>query len=162
MVMGKELLTKVFVRYFQKFRNQAIRILSDPAFADDVLQDAFVKMYRHGYSPGTETDASKLISTIVRNESLNTVRKRKKYMELASDYEDELSSAVEREEMFTRLESLMNQKLNDTQKYIIRRKEYEGESLEIIAEELGMQPAAVRMQLSRARKLLRELLENEE
>ena len=46
--------------------------------------------------------------------------------------------------------------LTDIQKLIIRRHEYEGVHLEQIAKELGMQPPAVRMQLSRARKAIRK------
>jgi RNA polymerase sigma-70 factor (ECF subfamily) len=49
----------------------------------------------------------------------------------------------------------MESTLSDTQQYIIQRHEYEGASLELIAKELGMQAAAVRMQLSRARKNLK-------
>jgi RNA polymerase sigma-70 factor (ECF subfamily) len=43
----------------------------------------------------------------------------------------------------------------------MRMHEYEGATFESIASRLGMQPAAVRMQISRARKLIREKYENE-
>ena len=46
--------------------------------------------------------------------------------------------------------------MSTTQKEIIRMHEYEGMTFEDIADELGMAPAAVRMQASRARKLLRD------
>ena len=55
-----------------------------------------------------------------------------------------------------KVEQLVQDELSDVQKYIIRRHEYEGAKLEVIAYELGMNPPAVRMQLSRARKTIRE------
>jgi RNA polymerase sigma-70 factor (ECF subfamily) len=43
----------------------------------------------------------------------------------------------------------------------LEEKEYGGRTLEDIARELGMAPTAVRMQLSRARKTLREALKDD-
>ena len=43
----------------------------------------------------------------------------------------------------------------DLQRQILRMKEYEDESIESIAEKLDMQPATVRVNLSRARKQVR-------
>ena len=65
-------------------------------------------------------------------------------------------SLISRETRFRRVEEMVDTALTDIQKQIIRRHEYEGATLEKIAEELGMQPPAVRMQLSRARKTIRE------
>ena len=55
---------------------------------------------------------------------------------------------------------MVDTELTDLQKLIVRRHEYESVTLEKIAEELGMQPPAVRMQLSRARKTIREHYRN--
>ena len=51
--------------------------------------------------------------------------------------------------------------LSDIQRYILEEKEYGGRTMEDIAMELKMEPAAVRMQLSRARKTLRKALEDD-
>ena len=58
--------------------------------------------------------------------------------------------------MLKQVEEMVTTALTDIQRQIIRRHEYEGVTLEKIAEDLGMQPPAVRMQLSRARKTIRE------
>lgn len=71
--------------------------------------------------------------------------------------------AMTKEMMFRKVESLMDSELTELQKTIIRRHEYQGAPLNKIAKELSMQPAAVRMQISRARKTLRKIfIENEE
>jgi len=67
-----------------------------------------------------------------------------------------------KENLFLRVEELIMKELNDTQQYIIRRHHYEGVPLDIVAKELGMKPPAVRMQLSRARKTIRDLYNEQE
>ena len=69
---------------------------------------------------------------------------------------DEGGSRGEMEALFRRVEASVEEELSETQKEIIRMHEYEGMTFEDIANELGMTPAAVRMQASRARKILRE------
>ena len=70
--------------------------------------------------------------------------------------EDEGGSRGEMEALFRRVEASVEKELSEIQKEIIRMHEYEGMTFEDIANELGMTPAAVRMQASRARKILRE------
>ena len=53
------------------------------------------------------------------------------------------------------LEAAVESCLTERQREVLRRHEYRGESFEQIADELHMQPPAVRMQLSRARKAIR-------
>ena len=74
-----------------------------------------------------------------------------------------VTEAMTKEMMFRKVESLMDSELTELQKRIIRRHDYQGIPLNQIAKELSMQPAAVRMQISRARKTLRKIfIENEE
>jgi len=54
------------------------------------------------------------------------------------------------------VEELIDHQLSPVQRSILKKKEYEGQSIDEIAKELDMQQAAVRMQLSRARKTIRE------
>ena len=58
--------------------------------------------------------------------------------------------------MFNEVEAIIEKELTPLQKQILESREYKGEPLESIAERLGMQQTAVRMQLSRARKKIRE------
>ena len=78
--------------------------------------------------------------------------------------EDDPSAAMalEREALFRKVEASLDRDITLLQKKIIQLHEYEGLSFEEIAKELGMQPAAVRMQASRARKLLRDKFRNDD
>ena len=69
----------------------------------------------------------------------------------ATDAEDEAA------ERYRRVKQIIDQRLTPLQREILERRETREEAFEEIAATLNMQPAAVRMQLSRARKLIREV-----
>ena len=71
-----------------------------------------------------------------------------------------IEERIERQEFFQEVEELIDKQLSPIQRLILRKKEYEEESIEEIAKELDMQQAAVRMQLSRARKIIRVCYRN--
>ena len=75
--------------------------------------------------------------------------------------EDEGSDAAEREDLFRKVEASVDSELTELQKLIVRKHEYEGQSFERIAKDLGMRQEAVRMHISRARKILRDKFRNE-
>lgn len=77
------------------------------------------------------------------------------------DIVDESQDAEERERTYDELKRKIDRELTSTQKYILEEKEYGGRTLEEIARELKMEPAAVRMQLSRARKKLKDSMSHE-
>ncbi len=54
------------------------------------------------------------------------------------------------------VEDIMGRVLTDTQRKILKMKEYDKMSYDQIAITLNMHPPAVRMQLSRARKAIRD------
>ena len=74
--------------------------------------------------------------------------------ELGLDEDEQTIS--ERKELLDDVERLMEKVLSPSQRKIIELHEYEGQSYEEVAAQMGMQQAAVRMQISRARKALRE------
>lgn len=131
-------------------------MLSDADAAEDALQDAFVRLWGR-YQVRSEKEAEALLTRTVRNMSIDSLRKRKT-VPLAGDLPEEAEE--NREALFRRVEEMVDTELTDLQKLIVRRHEYESVTLEKIAEELGMQPPAVRMQLSRARKTIREHYRN--
>ena len=80
---------------------------------------------------------------------------------MEKDIVEEGPDAEERERTYDELKMKIDNELTSTQKYILEEKEYGGRTLEDIAKELKMEPAAVRMQLSRARKTLRNSMSHE-
>ena len=149
-----DILTETYQRIRQRLKVGAGKLLADAEAAEDALQDAFVRLWgRYQVRNGREAEA--LLTRTVRNVSIDQIRKRKT-VPLAGDLPEE-DVGENREALFRQVEEMVDNELTDLQRRIIRFHEYEGLTLEKIAEELDMQPPAVRMQLSRARKTIREL-----
>ena len=147
-----DILTETYQRIRLRLRAGARQLLSDTEAAEDALQDAFIKLWGR-YEVRSEREAEALLTRTVRNVSIDQLRKRKT-VPLDGDLPEE--RLENREALFRRVEEMVDTELTDLQRLIIRRHEYESVTLVKIAEELGMKPPAVRMQLSRARKTIRE------
>lgn len=124
------------------------------------MQDAFVKLWGR-YSLGSASEAEALLVRTARNASVDAIR-RERTVRLDGDLPEEDDTTAEREALFRKVEELMQKDLSELQQYIIRRHEYQGVPLGKVAKELGMEPPAVRMQLSRARKKIRDRYNEQE
>lgn len=158
--MAKDYLVEAYTRLRQKLKGISMRVLSDADGAEDVLQDSFVRLWRRQYPLRSEQEAEALLAKTVRNASLNE-RRRKRMVLLETDIADDPPDAVDKENAYAEMHRMIESELSQTQRYILEEKEYGGRTLEEVAKELGMESAAVRMQLSRARKTLRNALKDD-
>ena len=153
--MSEDFLTSAFVKMRTVLRGTASRLLGNEAAADDALQEAFYKLWNRHYVLASESDAAALLSRTVRNEAVDTFVISSEVEKSASEVLED-DSAPEREEMLRSVKTLIESQLTPIQQEILQRRDYNGEEYASIAEDLGMQETAVRMQLSRARKTIRE------
>lgn len=158
--MAQDFLTDAFVRLRQKLKGVSGGILPDPGGAEDVLQDSFVRLWRRKYPLHSEKEAEALLARTVRNASLNEKRRRRT-VPLETDILDDSPDNGEKEQAYAEMRRKIESELSEIQRYILEEKEFGGRTMDEIARELKMEPAAVRMQLSRARKTLRKALEND-
>lgn len=156
--MAEDLLTSAFVKLRTVLKGRAARVLGNEAAADDALQDAFYKLWRRHYRLESQQDAEALLARAVQNAAIDEVRRRKRTPEEAkAEIPDRIEEeSIDREQMLRSVRSLIDSELTPLQRTILRRRDIEGKDYEAIAAEFGMQETAVRMQLSRARKALRE------
>ena len=162
--MAEDLLTTAFVKMRTVLRGRAGRVLGSQSAADDALQEAFYKLWQRNYPLQSEKDAEALLSRAVSNAAIDEVRRRKRNPEesgIEIPDESEREEPEGREEMLGRVRTLIENELTPLQKKILRWRDMEGRSYEVIAAGLGMQETAVRMQLSRARKAIREQYEKQ-
>ena len=136
------------------------RVIADSVGADDILQDSFMRLWRRKYPLKSEKEAEALLTRTVRNASLNE-RRRARSVPLEWDVADDSPDPTEKEQAYAEMHRKIESELTETQRYILEEKEYGGRTLEEIAKELGMEAPAVRMQLSRARKTLRNALKDD-
>lgn len=146
------------------FLTEAFLTLRGRWKSEDALQDAFCRLWGGKYKVGSVREAVGLLSRTGRNLEIDEFRKARGRQTVSLEghqVEDEGSDAAEREALFRKVEASVDSELTDLQKLIVRKHEYEGQSFERIAKDLGMRQEAVRMHISRARKILRDKFRNE-
>ena len=149
----------------EDFLTEAFLALRGRWKSEDVLQDAFCRLWGRKYKIGSVKEAIGLLSRTGRNLEIDEHRKvscRQTVSLEGRQVEDEVGDAMEKEMLFRKVEASVDSELTDLQRVIVRKHEYEGQSFERIAKDLGMQQAAVRMHVSRARKILRDKFKNED
>ena len=159
--MNEEFLVTTFTEMRKGFLRLASRFLPNEEDASDALQDAFCRLWPKRNQIHSSQEAEALAVTTIRNLCIDQIRKEKMdVVELDAERDSKPSETIEerlaKEELFLEVEEIINRQLSPMQRQILREKEYEGKSIEEIADVLQMQPTAVRMQLSRARKTIRE------
>ena len=159
--MNEEFLVTTFTEMRKGFLRLASRFLPNEEDASDALQDAFCRLWPKRNQIHSSQEAEALAVTTIRNLCIDQIRKEKMdIVELDAERDSKPSETIEerlaKEELFLEVEEIINRQLSPMQRQILREKEYEGKSIEEIADGLQMQPTAVRMQLSRARKTIRE------
>ena len=160
-LMSKDILTTVFTSLRKNFLKQAQRILASEEDAEDVVQDAFCKLWRSDYTLKTTNEAEALARTTIRNLSLDELRKQEVRPQFSLDTERDTvlqRSALEEieiRERFEQIETIIEAELSPAERRVMHLKEYEEHSIEEIAEMMHLTEAAVRMKLSRARKRIR-------
>lgn len=153
-----------FRRLQERLTHLAQGILGNRMEAEDAVQDAFCKLWAAHCEPADEPTAAALLTTTLRNVSIDHLRRRNAATTLsiedcaeravaaeAAD-SDETPEAETTECRWQRVASIVEQELSPQQRLILHRREYEGADFDTIAREMNMTAAAVRVNLSRARR----------
>ena len=165
--MSKDILITVFTGLRKTFLRQAQRILASEEDAEDVVQDAFCKLWRSSYTLTTESEAEALAHTTIRNLSLDELRKQEVRPQFSLDTERDtvlqrsVLEEIEIRERFEQVETIIEAELSPSERRVMHLKEYEGHSVEEIARIMDLSEAAVRLKLSRARKRIRTVYQEQ-
>ncbi len=137
-----------------KLHRSALRFLKNDEDARDALQDTFFNLWRDGGAE-TETEARNKLFAVLRNICIDRLRKPKTYPLDETDTDSLEVRAFSFEDM-DKYESLLTTGLTDIQRHIYALVTHDGMEYDAIAETLGMSVEAVRMNMSRARKKIRD------
>lgn len=159
--MSDNNLINTFTRGRSRLLQLARRLLDSPEDAEDALQEAFCRLWPRADSLRNQAEAEKLASTVVKNISIDQLRRQPEQLTvdvetLSEDTRFSTEAEQEQREQYEVVSRLIAQRLTPLQQRILRSHDMEGRSYEEIARREEMQEAAVRMQLSRARKTIRE------
>ncbi len=141
----------------------AVRLVGDRYEAEDVAQEAYLRMFRGLAGFREEARFETWMHRIVTNTAINQLRRRGRFGELLEDEELEVPApdraqelAVSRDELERVLAALPS-----GQRAVVVLKDVYGLSCREIGDELGIEEGAVKVRLHRARKRLREALSEE-
>ena len=140
--------------------NLALRLVGDRHDAEDVAQDAYLRMFRGLAGFREEARFETWMYRIVTNSAINLLRRRGRFGELVADDAIETPApdrpaeqTADRDELSRHLAALP-----PGQRAVVVLKDVYGLSCREIGAELGIEEGAVKVRLHRARKRLQEAL----
>lgn len=152
--MKTDNLTSSFLALRDRLHRSALGFLENDEDARDALQDTFFNLWRDGGAE-TETEARNKLFAVLRNICIDRLRKPRTYPLDETDTDSLEVKAFSFEDM-DKYESLLTTGLTDVQRHIYSLVTHDGLEYDVIAENLGMSVEAVRMNMSRARKKIRD------
>lgn len=164
--MRQEILTSAFITLRKRLQRFAARFVGNSE-AEDVVHDAFVKLWIQHPDIRDHITAAKLVYKSVRNSAIDNIRYKDSHPgDISETVEDPnyLNLSDEDEETYNPDPEMIRNSvielslkiLNDRQSEVFRLHDLSGWDYDDIASHLQMSPENVRMTLSRARKAIRE------
>ena len=150
----------LYEQYHERMEQISLHILNEQHDAEDAVQNAFLQIIRH-FEKIYEIPCEELpfwIISIVKNEALMTLRKRRKIMPI-EDWKG-VETNVDRMTGYNELVELFRN-LPETYRAVLEMKLLIGYTDKEIAERLNISETAVSSRASRGRELLRKLVEKE-
>ena len=152
--MEIDVLTSSYFGLRDKLHHIALNYLESDEDAKDALQDTWLKL-RNGSKVETTSEAKNKLVTVLRHVCIDHLRKAKSIpIDTVSAYETK-GYNMDVEDL-KHLETLLQKGLTPQQREIFDLVTHEGMEYEQIAEKLSMTVEAVRMNMSRIRKKMRE------
>lgn len=156
-------ITSAFTALRDQMLSLAERITGNRDDAADAVQDAFVKLWQQRGRFQTTSHARGAGMMAVRTTSIDLARRQSRHSDVPVEQAAsaiETTSPDERETAYLQVRAIIDKELSANQRTIIDMREMQGMEFDDIAARLGMQPATVRVELSRARKRVREIYRN--
>lgn len=159
---------QIYQDFFSDLMRIAYRVTYDMEAAEDVCQEAYIRLFDRLDKFPTRQDARYWLIRVVKNLSLNYYKKRKNEMKAVNRVKkqpvpqmktgEELLLAAESEEEVRRALDQIPEKFRQ----VLVLKEYSGMNYREIGKVMGISEGNVKVRAFRARNLLEKLLSQEE
>ncbi|ETN96429.1 RNA polymerase sigma factor [Zhouia amylolytica] len=151
---------RVYNKYFDQVYSVILRYTRDETFADDLLQEVFIKLWNNKAKVSEDLTIEHQIFVITKNVVLNHLKKSVREKRLIADYKVTLMSSFANHHTFSeeRLNKLKNliDSLPEKQQQVFKMHKLEGLSYEEIAQSLKISKNTVSSHLSAAVKSLKK------
>lgn len=157
---------ELYRRYHRAMYNTTLRIVRDPADAEDVMQEAFLKAFLKLNTYRGEVSFGAWLKRIVINRALDFLRLKKAMLALdvAGEPAEPAEGAEEPEDLEYRVEAIKKaiHELPEGYRIVLTLILIEGYDHEEVSEILGISNATSRTQYHRAKKRLIDLLQQKD
>lgn len=158
--MSTDNLTSAFVRFGDRLRGLAAGI-AGAGRADDVVHDAFCRLWERHPDVQNECEAMRLSYTAVRNRAIDAFRNDRAHPSASlGDYDmpaEDTDAESEHLDTYTAVIRLAQKNLKPRVYEIFRLHDIEGHGYEEVSRMLDITPENVRVTVSRARRTIREI-----
>ena len=157
-------LEEIYKLYYKAMYNISLRIVREPADAEDAMQDAFIKAFQKIETFVDNSSFSAWLKRIVINTSLDLLRKKSRgpllseevlSIQVADDSRQEAEAWAEVEATFDKVKQAI-ENLPEGYRLIVNLYLVEGLDHSEIGELLGITESTSRSQLARAKKKLQD------
>lgn len=156
---------QVYQAYYKAMYNTSFRILNDEFEAEDTMQEAFLTAFTKLDSFKGEVAFGAWLKRIVINKSLTQLKKDKKYqevkMEVVSKHEVE-EEIIDYSNLQAQSVLMALQRLKENYRTVLTLNLIEGYDYEEISQILGYTNENVRTTISRAKKKLKQVLQEDQ
>ncbi len=160
--MNQSQFTSLVMPFKDKIYRLAKRYLISSDSAEDTTQDIFLKLWRNKEKLKTYNNVEAFAMTMTKNYCLDVLKaKSASNLKIIHNNYKDTNSNLDAEVELKDTVSIVHQLINDLpkkQRIIIQLRDVEQYSFEEIGKILEIQPTAIRVSLSRARKTIRERL----
>lgn len=152
--------------YSSRLFRLAFGLLGNKEEAEDAVQEVYLKLWKMRSELGKYNSVEALCVSMTRNICLDHLRREKlKRNVLKSEVKEEMdgrdpSAQIESRERSVKIHQIINQ-LPEPQRTLIYFRHIEGKDYEEMSTIMDMTANNIRVQISRARKKLREMLQKE-
>ena len=156
----RDRITNAFTDLREQMLSLAVRITGNRDDAADAVQDAFVKLWQHRERYQSDSHAQGAGIMTVRSTSIDMARRNSRQPDVPIEQAAEpieQADDTDRNTAYMQVRRIIDNNLSDNQRLIIDLREMQGMEFDDIAERLNMTAANVRVELSRARKRVREI-----
>jgi len=145
---------ELFLRYYGRIYDVLFRLTGDPAEADDLTQETFIRLYRHPLPPGREHNVGGWLYRVAVNLGYNALRayKRRTTYEQASDtptFTDPETAVLQSDERRRVRETLARLDPQQAQLLVLR---HAGLLYKELAQALDVAPTSIGTLLARAER----------
>lgn len=166
--MEAQLFKEKYMSFHQKLYRIAYRLLEDGNDAEDMVQEAYIKLWNKRAELNHLENTESYTVVILRNLCLDFLRSKNRHREQSMDdvdygIADSAPSAlaeIESNDEVKQMQQIIDS-LPDQQRKVMKMKHLDDYSLEEIEEMTGLSSVNVRVLLSRARKKVRELFDKQ-